>query len=157
MNQPTIRPVQHDDLPPLSALWYEKAALLTAQDVRLRLHPDARDEWQRAASAWVTAADRVFLTAVQEAQPLGYILGRIQTASPGYIPALLGSIEDLTLDVHRFEGGTARALVEAVRNWFGERSIEQMIVTMPRRSAIEQAFWRAYGATQWMESLWIRS
>ncbi|MDX2136506.1 MAG: hypothetical protein SF123_00300 [Chloroflexota bacterium] len=157
MNQPTIRPVQQDDLPQLSALWYEKAALLAAQDTRLRLHPDARGEWQQVASTWVTASERVFLAAFQDGTAIGYLVGAVQPAPPGYLPALLGSIEDLTLDVHRFEGGSARALVAAARSAFHAQGVEQIVVRVPRRSAIEQAFWRAYGAAQWMESLWIRS
>jgi ribosomal protein S18 acetylase RimI-like enzyme len=157
MNQPTIRPVQQDDLLQLSALWYEKAALLATQDVRLRLHSDARGEWQRVATTWVTATDCVFLAALQNGAAIGYVAGVVQPAPPGYLPALFGNIQDLTLDVHRFEGGSARALVEAARDAFRAQGVEQIVVTVPRRSAIEQAFWRAYGAAQWMECLWIRS
>lgn len=157
MNQLSTRLVIPEDLPILSGIWYDKAVLLAQQDARLQLAPDARMVWENTLASWLDDPE-VAVFAVEASGTLcGYGVGRVQMMLPGMQPDRFGAIVDLALDLHDYYPGAARALVEALRLWFKQQGIDQMLVQLHRQSAIEQAFWRSFGASRWMEWLWIQS
>lgn len=157
MTEPILRLAVERDLTDMSALWYEHAALLAQQDPRWVLLPDARSAWMSAARSWLEDAD-VCMLVVEEAKDLnGYIVGALQSAPPGFSPPILGVVRSLAVDAHRHSTGTARLLVSGAGDWFRQHGITQIVVDVPRRAAIEQAFWRAQNGVPWMERLWIPS
>jgi GNAT superfamily N-acetyltransferase len=158
MSEPVIlRAAIADDLSGMSALWYEHAALLAQQDPRWVLQPDARRVWERDASGLLDDADVCLLVAHDPVGLVGYIVAAVQPAPIGFSPSVLGVVRSLAVDAHRHSGGAARLLVDGVRAWLRTRGIAQLVVDVPRRAAIEQAFWRAQNGASWMERLWIPS
>jgi ribosomal protein S18 acetylase RimI-like enzyme len=139
------------DIPILVELWYERALLQ-----QLQLAPDARDRWAAAASTWLGEKDTAIFVAENDDQLLGYVVGRVQPASPGLIPEWQGVITEIAIDVHHYHGGVGRLLVNAIQTWLRSRNMEQFLVSVPHRSPLEQAFWRGLGAVRWMEVLWIK-
>lgn len=157
MNDLSTRAANRSDLPSLSALWHEKAVLLAQQDRRFQLEGGARAAWEQAAGEWLENPACLLLILASGVRVVGYVIGWVQAAPPGITIRELGMITDLAVDVHEYHAGGARILVDAARRGFEARGVQQIVVSVPRRSVIEQAFWRAYGAAQWMEWLWIKS
>ncbi len=157
MTEVTLRQALPEDLPRMSALWYEHAALLAQQDSRWKLLADAQSVWARAALTWLTKADMCLLVS-QEADFLtGFIIAQIDTSPVGFSPGVVGVIRSLAVDAHHYSGGAGRLLVEGVREWCRDQGVSQIVVDLPKRAPIEQAFWRAQGGVSWMERLWIPS
>jgi GNAT superfamily N-acetyltransferase len=157
MSELTVRAAAIDDLSRLSQLWYEHATLLVQQDGRWSLQSDARDAWERAAQAWLGDDDACVLVAQIEIEIVGFIIVTIQPAPIGFMPEVLGTVHVMALDAHRHAPGAARLLLADARDWLASKGVDQMVVDVPKRAAIDQAFWRAQHGLPWMERLWIPS
>lgn len=156
MTMITVRPALEADLPHLVHIWYEKWTLLSQTDQRVRLASDARERWISGARAWIEAADVQLVSALTNATPIGYTVGRIVDAPLGLIPDKMGVVMDIALDGHGNYPGAARMLVGALSGWFAARGVEQIVIWAARRQPVEQAFWRSLGAVEWMDGLWLK-
>jgi GNAT superfamily N-acetyltransferase len=152
-----VRPALQSDLITLGAIWHENRLVQQQFDARLRLAADAPARWQAAAAAWLASPECHMLMIEKQGRALGYIVGRIEAAPPGLLPDRLGIIIELNADAHARESGVGRALLGALRLWFGEQGVEQLAARTVGQSAVEQAFWRAQGAVDWMAWLWLNS
>jgi GNAT superfamily N-acetyltransferase len=150
----TIRPATATDIPDLAELWHEKTVMLLQYDRRLMLLPDAQAAWSKTALGWLEDP-RCCVLVAEEGRVVGYIAGWKQDAPPGMRPAQLGAVSQVAVDAHGYYAGVGRLLVDALRVWFAEQGIERMMVWTPHRLAVEQAFWRSLGATEWMDILWL--
>ncbi|NDJ60336.1 MAG: GNAT family N-acetyltransferase [Chloroflexi bacterium] len=153
----TIRTATPADLPELVELWHEQRLLRAQSDRRFQPTPNARAEWSAQAQSWIADANCGWFVAEHAHRPVGHIIGWLQPAPPGVSTASFGAITDIAIDLHGYHGGVGRGLVDALRAWFAEHKVQQVIVWVPRRQAVEQAFWRSLGATAWMDILWIKS
>lgn len=122
--------------------------ILSQSDERFRQYIDYSDSWAGRIRSRIEAEDAVVLVGVNEdmQQVVGFLTG---TISDGY-----GAIDDIALDAHRYHGGLGRALFDAARQWFTERSVETLVVRVPRYHPVEQAFWRALGSKEWKDVPW---
>lgn len=145
-----IRTAVLDDLPTLADLWQERRIILSQIDPRFRLLPDEREGWLLTMQEKLISVDHPIFTVENDALLVGYICGSIQQNE-------LGLIEEIALDAHRYHGGLGRQLVTMLRQWFEQRDIQRIIVGVPRRMAVEQAFWRSLGAKEWMDTTWTTS
>jgi hypothetical protein len=123
---------------------------------RLRLTPASRDSWLSEMLGWLVDAQSVVCVALNNGQVIGYIVGQLQSLPSDFNPEHHGVISELVLDIHQYQGGVARLLVDAVRQWCKTQSVECMTVSASTRLPVEQAFWRALGALEWMGDLWIK-
>lgn len=146
-----------DDLNALTALRYEKLALLSQTDPRVRVPPDYRVLWQQELGELLRDSHAHIVVAIEGESIVGYTVGWVKDGQ--------GQIQFLAIDLHGYHQGVARALVSALGNWFREHGVgERVQVIAPRRSPVEQAFWRSLGATratddppgvsEW-ETLWL--
>jgi ribosomal protein S18 acetylase RimI-like enzyme len=156
MQTVTIRPALPDDLPDLAHLWHEKMILTAQFDPHLRLAPDAMAQWIQAASGWIASIDCHLLVAHYNHDCVGYIIGRVQDAPPGLLPVKVGSVVEMAVDAHARLGGVGSLLMDDLRKWFAEQGVEQVTALVARRNAVEQAFWRAQGAAEWADILWMK-
>ncbi|MBL8162751.1 MAG: GNAT family N-acetyltransferase [Anaerolineae bacterium] len=152
----TIRPARSSDLPQLTHLWHEQLILRQQTDMRLRLGDDAPRHWAKAAESWLDAPDRAFFVAHTDAEVLGFIMASLQRFPPGALPGVLGVVVDLVVDLHQQGGGVGRALFAALRTWFVEQGVQQVIIRAPERSTVGQAFWRSQGAAEVVGWLWLK-
>lgn len=152
----TVRPATTTDIPRLALLWYEKTVLQQQADPRLRLAPDAAAKWSAAAQGWLEDETRAVFVASSADLPVGYLVAAVENNAPGLLPERIGTLLDLALDAHGYHAGAGRALVNAARDWLRAQGIEQAKVTISRRHAVEQAFWRALGAKDWFDCLWMK-
>lgn len=150
-----IRPAASPDLLEIGALWHEKVILLQQLDARFTPQPDAQSRFIQAATNWLDAPDTKIFVAIRDEQVGGFAVAHIQPGWPGLLPEQQGVVTQLVVDAHGQPGGIGRMLLDTVREWLAGQGIRQMIVHVPQRFAIEQAFWRASGAADWMDILWL--
>lgn len=152
----TIRSAAPTDLPQMASLWHEKAVLQHQVDRRFTLLPDGPARWSEAAAGWLASDQYRVLAAEREEAIIGYIVGMIEAAPPGLTPERVGLVVELVINVHVQQHGLGRQLLDSLRPWFAEQQLVVMIARVPRRGAVEQAFWRASGATEWFDYMWMK-
>ena len=152
----TIRDAEIVDIPMLSEYWYDNMALLQQLNPRVRLLPDARQQWEVAMRQIITMPDVIFLVAANESELLGCIVGRIAPNQPGLAPQFIGVIDNLILDLHsQKQKGAGRELLQAAKNRFIDHDITQLQVTAAAQAAVAQAFWLGMGAKKSDEVFWM--
>lgn len=156
MGEVTIRRAEKTDIPELSRFWYEKRTVQQQFDRRLTLAAEGRAAWEQSVALWLRDDACAIFVGLDDRGVLGYSIGWIQSTPPGLLPEKIGVLTDMALDAHEYQGGLGRLLVMAVRGWFAERKIENVIVYVPHRYAVEQAFWRSLGALEWVDVMWLK-
>lgn len=152
----TIRAATRADLPALANLWYEHAMLLSS-DPRFAPAPDGPAAWETAHAARLGQPGCVLLLATDEERMLAYAAARLEPAPPGLRVRQIGVIEEMAADIHRPAPGTMSALADALAGWLRAHGADALTVRLPRLAAADQAFWRARGAGEWMQWLWLKS
>ncbi len=152
----TIRPATSADLPQLTHLWHEKTVMVLQFDRRFALLPDGAAEWGLALEHWLKDDTCTVLVALSGDHILGYVVGHVESSPPGLSPEQFGVVTDMAVDLHGQAGGIGKALLTALREWFAERGLTILIAHVPHRSAVEQAFWRAQGGTDWVDLMWMK-
>jgi hypothetical protein len=152
----TIRTATPTDIPAMAKLWQEKMILQQQFDRRYGLLPDSDARWSAAAARWLDDDCCRMVVAVRENCAVGYIIGWIQNSPPGLTPEQIGVVTDMTVGLHSYQGGLGRLMLEPLRGWFMGEGITQIIAQVPSRQPVEQAFWRALGATELSDLMWIK-
>lgn len=152
----TVRAATLTDITKLSHLWHEKIILYQQMDQRFRLLPDARQQWENSATQWLSDEKRMMLVAERADELFGFIIGLIEDAPPGLMPEKIGVITDLVVDAHSHQRGVGQVLLNELRAWFARQTIETVLARAYYRYAVEQAFWRAQGATEWIDLMWLK-
>lgn len=143
-----VREATRADLERMAVLWQESAEVLTHSDPRWRLLPDAVSHWRAAAEKWIVDSEVVVLAAERKGTIVGYLVGNVIDNMPGFAPAQIGNVVELTVDTHgRGDGGIGTQLVKALSQWLAARQITHVVADVPSSSVIAQAFWRASRAT----------
>ncbi|MEO8610315.1 MAG: GNAT family N-acetyltransferase [Chloroflexota bacterium] len=152
----TIRAATLTDLPDLTRLWHEKMVLQQQFDRRFSLRPDAKTLWTQAVSEWLSDSNCRIEIAHHNDTLTGYAIAWIRPSPPGVFPTHMGFVEEIVVDPHCHQGGVGRQLLDALKVWFFERKIQNVVAYVPRVGAVEQAFWRAQGAVEWVDLMWIK-
>lgn len=151
-----IRKARAADLPVLVDLWLEKMALQQLSDPGIRLAPDARTRRLAAMESWLRDPDFCLLVATRGSHTGGYVLGCERSGQPGMLPLRYGHVLEMTLAMHSDSSGTGSRLWMALRDWFGDRGLDEAIVQVSGRQPVEQAFWRSLAASEMTDKLWLR-
>jgi len=138
------------------ALWHEKMMLQSQTGSRPALLPDAQNRWAAAVTAWVDDSRCGLLVAEHNQAVVGFIIGCIEDNAPGLAPARIGRIVDLVIDVHSDQSGLGRRLLDPLCAWFKAQEIHEIRVQVSPANPVEQAFWRASGAVEWFDVMWMR-
>jgi GNAT superfamily N-acetyltransferase len=152
----TIRAAILTDLPELTRLWHEKMVLQHQFDRRFTLMSNAKTVWTQTVSEWLSDSNCRIIIADHNDIFIGYAIGWIRPATPGVLPMYIGCVEEIVVDPHSHHGGVGRQLLEGLKEWFVERDIQNVVAYVPRLGAVEQAFWRAQGAVEWVDLMWIK-
>jgi ribosomal protein S18 acetylase RimI-like enzyme len=154
-----VRAATPTDTEKILALWQEAADMLAKADQRYRFAPDAASRRRTLLNEWLGRQDVAVFVAestVKEGHLLGYIVGSVVENLPTLLPEKHGYIGDLAVDAHGKVGGIGRNLFEALKGWFQERGVTHIEARVPHRHAVAQAFWRALGASEWYEHMWLK-
>src|SRR5690242_2053006 len=133
----TIRAATLTDLPELTRLWHEKMILQQQFDRRFVLMPDAQSAWASAVSAWLADPNCRIEIACRNDTVVGYAIAWIRSTIPGVRPAYLGHIDDMVIDAHNPRGGIGQQLLDALKIWFHERDIQNVVAHVQHVGAVE--------------------
>jgi ribosomal protein S18 acetylase RimI-like enzyme len=156
MQSVTIRTAKSSDIPAMAALWHEKTVVQQQSDARFTLLPDGDTRWSEAATDWLSDSRCCIYVGERTDGIVGYIIGWLQDAPPGLSPEKVGVISDLAVGLHSYQSGLGRMLLDALREWFADQDVTCLLAHVPRRQPVEQAFWRALGATELTEVMWMK-
>ena len=147
-----IRNATINDLPSLADLWQERMVIIGQIDPRFAQNRVERETWVTQEKERIHANDWHNIIAVTDDAVIGYIAGTIQASLSEHEESLVtyGIIEAIVLDAHTYHGGLGRGLYTAIKAWFDDQSTQQILIKAPRYYAVEQAFWRALGAKEWL-------
>jgi ribosomal protein S18 acetylase RimI-like enzyme len=156
MQDVTIRAATTDDIQALARLWHEKAVVQQQSDSRLRLLADGESRWAAAAADWLTDLRCRIVVGERADGLVGYVVGWIEDNPPGLAPERAGVVRDMAVGLHSYQSGLGRMLLDGLKAWFAEQGITHVLAHVPRRQPVEQAFWRALGATELTEVMWMK-
>lgn len=132
-----VRPATPEDDHILSHLQNEYRVILSQSDSRLATLLDNPTDW----NAVLNMKDQTVLVGVaDDGRVIGYIHGQANPPS--------GMMVEMVLDAHRYHGGLGRLLWQHLKTWFDQHDLTEHLIRIPRYHPVEQAFWRALGATE---------
>lgn len=152
-----IRPAHAHDLAILSEYWYDAMALIQQTNPRIRLLPNARQEWEAWHHANLALDHAFFLVAEQNSELVGGIYGRIVENEAGLNPRVYGVVQDLLLDLHapQKQQGVSSQLWQALQAQFLAHEIHHISILVNASALVPQAFWRALGARKSADLFWM--
>ncbi len=152
-----IRRAGPEDLQSMASLWLENMALQQLGDRRVRLAQDSVECRVHALQGWLQDLSYCVLVALASRQVAGYIVGCERPGPAGMLPERQGHMLELTVGLHTDMNGLGGRLWPPLQNWFRQRGLEEIIVHVPLRQPVEQAFWRSMGAIEMTGMFWMKS
>jgi ribosomal protein S18 acetylase RimI-like enzyme len=153
----TIRPGTETDVPEMLRLWREMMDFHARVEPRFRpLPPPAGEQaWERylRQDIWGNEDWGVFV-AEADGRLIGQILGVLRDSVPVFEPERFGYVTDVVVDPAARRRGVGLALFEALKAWFRERGVPYLQLQVAHNNPVSQAFWRAMGCTDYMDTLW---
>ncbi|MFZ4814773.1 MAG: GNAT family N-acetyltransferase [Phototrophicaceae bacterium] len=142
----TVQPAQAEDIPALVALWAEQQSLMQQLDPRLALWAAEHNITPQQLEA------RFYATLSQPSPHVGLWSAKSDPKLLGGIHITVtetgATVDTLFIDAHHGQG-VGSALLDAVQAWLqaNHPQVKSVNVTVPKGFAVEQAFWRAKGAS----------
>lgn len=152
-----IRLMQAADLHQLSEYWYDIVALRQQMEPHLRLQPNARAVWTAAQTDQLSAANTIAYTALRHNVLLGGVILTVEPNEPGHAPATIGVLRNLIVDLHtpHRRQQIVTPLLDATQADLRAREVTAYRVAVSVGLAVEQAFWRGYGARKSADLFWM--
>jgi GNAT superfamily N-acetyltransferase len=151
-----IRIAKLVDVSAMALLWHERLTLQQQTDRRYQIAPDGLARWSAAVSDWLEDDQYIVYVAEFDSRIVGYIIGCVQASPPGVLPDRVGTILEIAIGAHSDQRGLGRQLLEPVRTWFWGCGVTHLIAYVPHRQPVEQAFWRALGASELIDMMWMK-
>lgn len=158
----TTRPARRLDIERLYELFSEQRDIQDELDPRLHI---TRFQDDYTAELWIASKKILFrgdeldenhllIVVENEDEIVGYVDGWWEAhANPD---TRSGRVQSLVVDAHFGQGGAGTALLEAAMDWFRQHDVQHIIAEgVPRNHAVQQAFWRAKGASLLQETFYL--
>lgn len=155
ISQLAIRFAVEEDLRQAALIWNERASLLQQSDDLQPLNPEGILDWQQQARSWLTNDKCGFFVGELNKRISGYMVIMISEGPAGLGPVVVGKVVDMAVDLHESRPGLSGALLDEARKWLKARDIGYLIVDVPARYPVEEAFWRAQGARLRFNQNWL--
>jgi ribosomal protein S18 acetylase RimI-like enzyme len=153
----TVRLGDKEDIPAMVRLWREMMDFHAKADSRFRPapSPQAEEAWERFLSTdiWENE-DWCVLVAEADGELVGQVMGAVRDPYPVFEPGRYGYVTDVVVDPTVRRSGVGRALFEALKMWFREKGVAHLQLQVAHKNVASQAFWRAMGCTDYMDTLW---
>ena len=94
------------------------------------------------------------LVAEVDGELVGQIMGALRDPYPVFEPGRYGYVTDVVVDPAVRRSGVGRALFESLKMWFREKGVTHLQLQVAHKNVASQAFWRAMGCTDYMDTLW---
>lgn len=132
-----IRVPQVADLPALGWLWQEQVNLLSILSPKLAQSIPPLAYWSNALQAALSDSQQQIYLAENSTHVLGFMWLNIERS-------LTASVVATCIELHGQGNAVGAALWSPARSWFRLQGVSE--VSIPRQSAIADAFWSAQGA-----------
>jgi ribosomal protein S18 acetylase RimI-like enzyme len=153
----TVRPGTETDVAEMLRLWREMMDFHHRVEPRFRpLPPPAGEQaWEKylREDIWGNEDWCVFV-AEADGRLVGQIMGVLRDCVPVFVPQPFGYVTDVVVDPAARRSGVGAALFEALKAWFRQRGVSYLQLTVAHNNPVSQAFWRALGCTDYMDTLW---
>ncbi len=152
-----VRAATRNDLPEMLHLWREMMDFHAAVEPRFRPLPvpDGEAAWTRHLDGRVWDAENwCVLVAERDGQLVGQIVGVLQEAIPVFEAGRYGYVTDIVVAPEMRRSGVGQALFAALEDWFRQRGASHLQLQVAHHNAASQAFWRAMGCIDYMDTLW---
>ena len=150
-----IREANADDLPAASQLWLERLYLLQQGDHLIQPTADARADWLHAARGWLDADDCAVFVADCGAELLGVTAVNICEGDAAVLPARVGRLLALAVDLHAAHPALSSRLLDCARDWLRGQGVTTLQIDAPASYPVETAFWRGQGAKLRSQRYWL--
>jgi len=140
-----IRLAKSSDMGAAAQLWFDRITLLQQIDPRIKLLPDARENWSAVAIGWTRDEQTRFLVAEHKGTLVGFIVVRIAPGKPGLQPQRRGVLLEMVVDLHETHRGLSDQLLDCAKRWLAAGGATEIEVDAPARYPVEAAYWRAQG------------
>lgn len=135
-----------DDLPTILALWLERMTIISQSVPHLRRHIPSEADHLAQLETWLHLPTAKVICGKQGNRVIGYLVATLQDE--------MCVIEEMALDAHAYHRGLAKALMNTLQTTFLQQTPLPIVIRVPRYYAVEQAFWRAFGARDWTDPTW---
>ena len=152
-----VRPGTKHDMPAMLRLWREMMDFHATVEPRFRpaSSPAGEQAWERFLneSIWGSKDWGVFVAEL-DGQLVGHIMGMLRERVAVFEPERFGYVTDIVVDPTVRRGGIGQALFEALKTWLREQGGSHVELQVAHNNPVSQAFWRAMGCTDYMDTLW---
>ena len=152
-----IRPGTEEDTPAMLQLWREMMDFHAQVEPRFRplCSPAGEQAWQKHLSDDVWGnRDWCILVAESGGELVGQIVGLLHDRYTVFEPERFGYVTDVVVHPAARRNGIGQALFDALKAWFRERGVRHLELQVAHNNRVSQAFWRAVGCTDYMDTLW---
>lgn len=150
----TFRTARGEDVEAILPLWREMMDYQAHLDTRFQPAPQAEKHWREALSRWLKDDDYRILVAEAKGRSVGYIIGTIRSSPPVLLPSRFGFITDICVAPEWRRTGVGRRLCETLQEWFKERGLNVVQLSVAQRNRVSQTFWEEMGFQGYMEHMW---
>ena len=150
----TVRPATPADVPAILLLWQEMMQHHYALDNRFEPSAEGAASFHQALQEWLQKENMRILVADAGGELIGYAVGIDRDGPPVLLPPRFGYISDMSVAAAHRRQGVARALLAGLTDWFRERGLSTIRLSVAHANPQSQAFWRAMGFTDYLDTLW---
>lgn len=153
----TVRPGTVEDISDMLQLWREMMDFHARLEPRFRPLPTPAGEraWEKHLREHVWGnEDWCVFVAEADGRLVGQIMGMLRDSVPVFEPGRHGYVTDVVVDPAARRSGVGRALFDALKGWFRERSVSHLELMVAHDNPASQGFWRAVGCADYMDILW---
>ncbi|MCY3866632.1 MAG: hypothetical protein OXG68_14440 [Chloroflexi bacterium] len=152
-----IRSALLTDLEAGAQLWHDRIALLQQTDPAFRLLPDAAARWRAKAERWIADDEVGFFVATVDGELVGQVAVRVVAGQPGLYPERVGAVLEMAVDLHRASPGLSDGLLACAKDWLAKQGVRHLVIDVPARYPVEEAFWRARRARARFTRFWLET
>jgi ribosomal protein S18 acetylase RimI-like enzyme len=144
MSEIAIRKARDEDLPAISALWFEMMNYHLTRDRRFAIAHDAGTTFATWLKSLLQDPEAAYVAVAEEnGQVVGYILGQIETLPPVYSITRVGVIRDLCVMQGARHHGVGTRMFQHSLGWFKNRAVEAIWARIPWENKVALQFWES--------------
>lgn len=151
MNQEIIRKAVCDDLPAIGELWKEFMDFHKTGDSYFARSGDGHERFKEFIGGHITSELSCVLIAQKDGEIVAYCLAAVAKRPPVFDSLDYGAVFDLAVSRVQRRNGIGERLFLVVQQWFADRGIHRIEVTVTASNEVSRAFWKKMGFIPYVE------
>lgn len=147
-----IRQASSDDVPAVVSLWNEVNEYHAELDPYFTALPNGGDEFETFVSEQIQSEQAVVWVAEEIGAVTGYCLAREAERPPCFPNRAFGQILDMAVMARARRRGAGKALLRATEQWFRDREIGRVELSVALKNELAQRFWSKMGYRSFVET-----